>query len=219
MRAGNDSKPEALDRCLTVKDRARRMTTPSRSVRLPKPKSKPRARMPISKRSGRERALANDWCPAVRGAANVVAQHASQKASMPCCSARHLPRESKGYREDQRRSELLAHDRRCEIAEVEPRTGIPASKMMEGERQKLLHMAHVLERRKHRQTKNKRVILEFGLFESFSFLARWVLSIEPTKESQYSLSYDTEIRIDIMELRESTAVSLTPPTGRVMGGY
>ena len=127
-----------------------------------------------------------------------------------------------------------------EIAEVVSRaTGIPVAKMMEGERQKLLHMGEALERRVVGQPEAVKAVVETILrsraglsdpnrpYGSFLFLGpTGVGKTELTKALAEFLFYteDAMIRIDMSEFMEKHSVARligAPPgyVGYEEGGY
>ncbi|WP_443744278.1 ATP-dependent chaperone ClpB [Sutterella sp.] len=127
-----------------------------------------------------------------------------------------------------------------EIAEVVSRaTGIPVSKMMEGERQKLLHMAEALEKRVVGQDEAVRRVTETILrsraglsdpnrpYGSFLFLGPTGVGKTELTKALAEFLFDTDeamIRIDMSEFMEKHSVARligAPPgyVGYEEGGY
>ena len=127
-----------------------------------------------------------------------------------------------------------------EIAEVVSRaTGIPVSKMMEGERQKLLHMGEALERRVVGQPEAVKAVVETILrsraglsdpnrpYGSFLFLGPTGVGKTELTKALAEFLFDTEdamIRIDMSEFMEKHSVARligAPPgyVGYEEGGY
>ena len=127
-----------------------------------------------------------------------------------------------------------------EIAEVVSRaTGIPVSKMMEGERQKLLHMAEALEKRVVGQNEAVRRVTETILrsraglsdpnrpYGSFLFLGPTGVGKTELTKALAEFLFDTDeamIRIDMSEFMEKHSVARligAPPgyVGYEEGGY
>lgn len=127
-----------------------------------------------------------------------------------------------------------------EIAEVVSRaTGIPVSKMMEGERQKLLHMAEALEKRVVGQNEAVRRVTETILrsraglsdpnrpYGSFLFLGPTGVGKTELTKALAEFIFDTDeamIRIDMSEFMEKHSVARligAPPgyVGYEEGGY
>ena len=127
-----------------------------------------------------------------------------------------------------------------EIAEVVSRaTGIPVSKMMEGERQKLLHMGEALERRVVGQPEAVKAVVETILrsraglsdpnrpYGSFLFLGPTGVGKTELTRALAEFLFDTEdamIRIDMSEFMEKHSVARligAPPgyVGYEEGGY
>ena len=122
-----------------------------------------------------------------------------------------------------------------EIAEVVSRaTGIPVSKMMEGERQKLLHMGEALERRVVGQPEAVKAVVETILrsraglsdpnrpYGSFLFLGPTGVGKTELTKALAEFLFDTEdamIRIDMSEFMEKHSVArlIGAPPGYV--GY
>ncbi len=127
-----------------------------------------------------------------------------------------------------------------EIAEVVSRaTGIPVAKMMEGERQKLLHMGEALERRVVGQPEAVKAVVETILrsraglsdpnrpYGSFLFLGPTGVGKTELTKALAEFLFDTEdamIRIDMSEFMEKHSVARligAPPgyVGYEEGGY
>ena len=127
-----------------------------------------------------------------------------------------------------------------EIAEVVSRaTGIPVAKMMEGERQKLLHMGEALERRVVGQPEAVKTVVETILrsraglsdpnrpYGSFLFLGPTGVGKTELTKALAEFLFDTEdamIRIDMSEFMEKHSVARligAPPgyVGYEEGGY
>ena len=127
-----------------------------------------------------------------------------------------------------------------EIAEVVSRaTGIPVAKMMEGERQKLLHMSEALERRVVGQPEAVKAVVETILrsraglsdpnrpYGSFLFLGPTGVGKTELTKALAEFLFDTEdamIRIDMSEFMEKHSVARligAPPgyVGYEEGGY